>query len=116
MIILSYEGVPRAHIPAVVWFAGKSIPLVASDDKQHDEYWQSCFDSAPKFSVTQDVYDKLTALLSNAGKTRTPHVVELLYKNQQSELRYLDANSFESLRNALKAASIKGHEILADWP
>ena len=116
MINLFYEGMPRAHIPAVVWFSGKSIPSVADDDEQHDEYWKIRFDSAPKFSLTQDTYDQLTTLLNDADKTRTPYVAELLYKDQRSKICYLNAKSFENLRNALKKTSIKGHEILADWP
>ncbi|WP_152032675.1 hypothetical protein [Ereboglobus luteus] len=38
MIMLSYEGVPRAHIPTIVWFEGEILPVVAVEE-EHDAFW-----------------------------------------------------------------------------
>lgn len=116
MILLCYEGMPRAHIPAAVWFEGKTVPIFTADESQHDEYWKQRFATAPKFGLTVDAFATLKSLLGKSRTTKTAYVVEFLYETQRPEVRYLDLEDFERVRDALREAAVKGHEVLADWP
>jgi hypothetical protein len=115
MILLSYEGTPRAHIPAAAWFAGKVIPdFVAGED--HDDFWRRRFAAAPKFALTADAFAKIESLLRGSHETKSAYVVEFLFEAERPQIRYLDLKSFERVRAAFREAQIKGHEVLVDWP
>lgn len=115
MILLYYEGTPRAHIPAVAWYAGKVIPRFVAG-AEHDAFWKQRFDAAPKFDLTAETFNQRQSLLRGSSETQSAYVVEFLYESERPEIRYLDQRNFERVRMAFREAQIKGHEILADWP
>lgn len=115
MILLSYQGTPRAHIPSVAWFEGNAIPRVAAD-AEHDDFWQQRFAAAPKFALTEKAFTQVESLLSEFNESRSSYVIEYLFESKRSKVRYLDLNKFESVRAAFREAQIKGHEVLAEWP
>lgn len=117
MILFCYEGNPRAHTPAVVWFVGKTIPSPMPDAENHDTFWKGRFDAAPKFSLDQNAYDEVGMLLRESlGTEKGPYVVEFLFESKRSVVRFVDAKNFKRLREAFQASDIKGREILTDWP
>jgi hypothetical protein len=113
-IMLSYEGLPRAHIPTIIWFAGETLPVIIIDE-EHDEFWKTRYEAAPKFPLKISKYMKLELLLNGASKNKDAYVLELLYSDRKPEIRYFNAKSFSFLREAIKDALIKGYEVLADW-
>jgi hypothetical protein len=115
MIMLTHEGMPRAHIPTIIWFAGKTLPAIASNE-EHDGFWKARYDAAPKFSLGIEEYLKLKSLLGDASKDEGAYVLELLYSDRKSEVLYFNTKKFNLLQKAIKDARIKGHEVLADWP
>jgi hypothetical protein len=115
MILLSYEGTPRAHIPSVVWFAGNAIPRFAAD-AGHDDFWKQRFAVSPKFALTEEAFKRVEALLSESSESRSPYVIEFLFASERPKVGYLDLKKFESVRAAVREAQINGHEILVEWP
>jgi hypothetical protein len=117
MIFAYHEGTPRAHLPAVAWFSGKTIPTIAPDEDSHDAFWRGKLDAAPKFSLEADVYADLSSqLMKLSCVKKSPYVVEFLYESKRSVVRYVATKDFQQLRNAIRSKNIKGHEVLADWP
>lgn len=117
MILISYEGMPRAHLPAMVWFCGTTLPVIAPDEEQHDTSWQRRLDAAPKFALREDVYEDLCSMLmKSSSEKKAPYVFELIYESQRSVVRYVAVKDFEQLRDAIQSKGIKGNEVLSDWP
>jgi hypothetical protein len=83
MIFVYHEGMPRAHLPALVWSSGKTLPHIEPDDERHDSFWRSKLYAAPKFSLEADVYAELSGLLMKLSDERkSPYVVEFLIRVQ----------------------------------
>jgi hypothetical protein len=117
MIFVYHEGMPRAHLPALVWFSGKTLPHIEPDEERDDSFWRSKLYAAPKFSLEVDVYAELSSLLMKLSDERkSPYVVEFLYGSKRSVVRYVAAQDFQQVRQTIKSRNIKGHEVLADWP
>jgi hypothetical protein len=115
MILLSYEGTPRAHIPAVAWFAGKAIPRFAADS-DHDNFWKQQYSATPKFALMTDTFTQVESLLNESSETESAYVIEFLFESERPKIRYLDLKDFVRVRAAFRELKIKGHEILAEWP
>ncbi len=111
MILLTYEGIPRAHIPAVAWFPGNVIPRFASDAQ--DNYR---FAAVPKFALTAEVFTQVNVLLGESSEAQSAYVIEFLFESESPKIRYLDPKNFERVRAVFCEAQIKGHEVLAGWP
>lgn len=55
-------------------------------------------------------------MFNKSSETPSAYMIEFLFESERSKIRYIDLKGFEHVRSAFRAAQIKGHEILADWP
>lgn len=115
MVLFSYEGMPRAHLPAVAWFAGGAIPRYVAGTG-HDGFWVRRFADVPKFALTAEAFAQVESILNNSSEAPSAYMIEFLFKSERPKIRYLDLKNFERVRSVFREAQIKGHEILADWP
>ncbi len=114
-ILFQYEGMPRAHLPAVAWFSGSVIPRFA-EGANHDNLWALRYAGVPKFALTDEVFKQVESMLNESSEAPSAYRIEFLFESERPKIRYLDLKSFERVRLAFREAQIRGHEILADWP
>ena len=116
LVYLQFVGMPRKHLPALIWMDKSFSPNWKLTEVFRDSFDVLTFNNAPKFSISIDDISALLCLLNGFHLSNDGQYQILIFDNGGllNTIR-LNQDEIQTIANFAEQNGIKGYQILMRW-